>query len=655
MGELETSCSISSSRAAEEEMEQGGRGGGLLEKQSNRSGGNQEEAEKEVGTEEEEDTQSENQHRNQMSKRRRKKQQQQQMMNGENSMNEVDDGGGGGGGESRSNNGLMVRWERLLPRMVLRVLLVESDDSTRQIIAALLRKCSYRVAAVSDGLKAWKLLKERPHNIDLLLTEVDLPSISGYALLTLMTEHEICKNIPVIMMSKEDSVSTVYKCMMRGAADYLVKPIRRNELRNLWQHVWRRQTQLSRENLPQDESVGQDRAEATSENNVNHSTGDVPCVQKNKDFVEKGTAACEDVDGIRLDNVVGNEDMDSEACAGNVTGEEIDFMGAAPMHISSTHMKSEFDTYGRLDLSLRSSFRGGFEIQPAEGKNSLGHSNASSFTRYTGKQLYLQHSESATVSNPKELAADLDRNCSGITDTDGPSPGRSISPPDVQVTEPATENAIHQQNVLRTQDLVCGMRKHDIKDHSFSSMFPPFQREQSVDDASPPQSPCSPNRLETPVKSSQASDSTNETPQNQDKRSGSSEEDQGHTAKPDQSSSSSLCDGGGGASHTNSMGGYGSTCGSNSDVDQGAMIKAETEGNNNEGGGAGSFTHVKSSTRSVQREAALAKFRLKRKERCFDKKVRYESRKMLAEQRPRVKGQFVRRVPTAPPRLEVEQ
>lgn len=33
---------------------------------------------------------------------------------------------------------------------------------------------------------------------------------------------------------------------------------------------------------------------------------------------------------------------------------------------------------------------------------------------------------------------------------------------------------------------------------------------------------------------------------------------------------------------------------------------------------------------------------MKRKDRCFDKKVRYESRKKLAEQRPRVKGQFVR-------------
>lgn len=57
------------------------------------------------------------------------------------------------------------------------------------------------VAAVPDGLKAWEVLKERHRNIDLVLTEVELPSISGYALLTLMMEHDNCKNIPVISTS----------------------------------------------------------------------------------------------------------------------------------------------------------------------------------------------------------------------------------------------------------------------------------------------------------------------------------------------------------------------------------------------------------------------------------------------------------------------
>lgn len=46
--------------------------------------------------------------------------------------------------EGCSLSGAITSWERFLPRMTMRILLVEADDSTRQIIAALLRKCSYR-------------------------------------------------------------------------------------------------------------------------------------------------------------------------------------------------------------------------------------------------------------------------------------------------------------------------------------------------------------------------------------------------------------------------------------------------------------------------------------------------------------------------------
>ncbi|KAK9863485.1 hypothetical protein WJX84_009824 [Apatococcus fuscideae] len=45
---------------------------------------------------------------------------------------------------------------------------------------------------------------------------------------------------------------------------------------------------------------------------------------------------------------------------------------------------------------------------------------------------------------------------------------------------------------------------------------------------------------------------------------------------------------------------------------------------------------------TANRQAALAKFRAKRKARSFEKKVRYESRRRLAETRPRVRGQFVK-------------
>lgn len=46
--------------------------------------------------------------------------------------------------EKKEGSTSMGKWENFLPKMGLRILLVEDDDSTRQIICALLRKCNYK-------------------------------------------------------------------------------------------------------------------------------------------------------------------------------------------------------------------------------------------------------------------------------------------------------------------------------------------------------------------------------------------------------------------------------------------------------------------------------------------------------------------------------
>ncbi|XP_023157519.1 two-component response regulator-like PRR1 [Zea mays] len=57
-----------------------------------------------------------------------------------------------------------------------------------------------------------------------------------------------CDHPPVrwnrAVMSNRDEVSVVVKCLRLGAAEYLVKPLRTNELLNLWTHVWRRRRML---------------------------------------------------------------------------------------------------------------------------------------------------------------------------------------------------------------------------------------------------------------------------------------------------------------------------------------------------------------------------------------------------------------------------
>ncbi|MCD7470225.1 hypothetical protein HAX54_009942 [Datura stramonium] len=67
-----------------------------------------------------------------------------------------------------------------------------------------------------------------------------MPCLSGLGLLCKIMSHYTHKTIPVIMMSSHDSMGLVFKCLSKGAVDFLVKPIRKNELKNLWQHVWRR-------------------------------------------------------------------------------------------------------------------------------------------------------------------------------------------------------------------------------------------------------------------------------------------------------------------------------------------------------------------------------------------------------------------------------
>ncbi|KAL2921645.1 Two-component response regulator-like APRR5 [Bienertia sinuspersici] len=573
-----------------------------------------------------------------------------------------------------------VRWDNFLPRLGLRILLVEADDSTRQIIGALLRKCSYKVASVADGLKAWEVLKARPHNIDLILTEAELPSISGYALLTLIMEHEVCKNIPVIMMSTHDSVSMVYKCMLRGAADFLVKPIRINELKNLWQHVWRRQSQLNRGGGggggggvgPQDESVAQEKLEATAENNAtsDHSSSSKtcaprqdPCIKKGSDAQSScgkqdleaersGTAAFNSNNAIDQDQKAEqqirreNVNLYSEATENRDHGltsssrEAIDFIGVldspSKRNVCSNDAENRLGPSQQLDLTLMRFLPSVLETKTSSEKQMLNHSNASAFTRYVNKASNMSNSNPTSDSPPKEnnKVNPCDHSSDNAPESNYnakdyvlPSDRRVISLPTNLSKEVENEYRNASAKLFPIQFPVRGVRV---------DVCP------MVCTTSPSPSPSSANQQMNsypmnidlrqhyhPLDQSPKL-SSNQPISVQDQKLESLEERAHFSSAADQSASSSLHNDTAGAGHLNGGG---------------------SDGGNDQ-------THVTrelNRQRSLQREAALNKFRLKRKERCYEKKVRYESRKKLAEQRPRVKGQFVRQVPPDPPPLKSDQ
>ncbi|CAH8340971.1 unnamed protein product [Eruca vesicaria subsp. sativa] len=442
---------------------------------------------------------------------------------------------------SRGKSSEVVRWEKYLPTTVLRVLLVESDDSTRQILTALLQKCSYKVVAVSDGLAAWEILKEKTLNIDLILTELDLPAISGFALLALVMEHEACKHIPVIMMSSQDSMTMVLKCMLRGAADYLIKPMRKNELKNLWQHVWRRLTLRGGDHtangpsLPASQQNLDDNDEtcADSRYHSDHGSGSQAISDDVKPLVEIDKKV-ESFD-VTMD-LIGGIDKRSECYYGDNTGEQ-------------QHVGPE------LGLSLKRCCSGSLEKNQDESKHQkLSLSNASAFSRYEndkpGEEAVVAVVEASSSGDPKTPSESHEK----LLRCDHGSATTSSNHENV-----GGSSTISGQN----QVLQSGTRKQKQK-----SLFPVESNSQKA--------------------SKEGCQSTNE---------------EGTVVTAGGESRSSTRE------------------------------KAKEEEEEEEEG-----------ERRSEREAALMKFRMKRKDRCFGKKVRYESRKKLAEQRPRVKGQFVRAV-----------
>ncbi|CAN1295344.1 Two-component response regulator ARR11 [Linum perenne] len=119
----------------------------------------------------------------------------------------------------------------------LRVLVVDDDPTWLKILEKMLRKCSYEVTTCGLARDALNKLRERKDGYDIVISDVNMPDMDGFKLL----EHVgLEMDLPVIMMSVDGETSRVMKGVQHGACDYLLKPIRMKELRNIWQHVLRK-------------------------------------------------------------------------------------------------------------------------------------------------------------------------------------------------------------------------------------------------------------------------------------------------------------------------------------------------------------------------------------------------------------------------------
>lgn len=124
----------------------------------------------------------------------------------------------------------------------LKVLVVDDDLMCLKVVSAMLKRCNYEVNTVTSGQDALADLRTKQgtqNQYDLVLSDVYMPDMDGFKLLeSIGLELEV----PVIMMSSDSDTNVVLRGVTHGAVDFLIKPVRIEELRNVWQHVIRRRS-----------------------------------------------------------------------------------------------------------------------------------------------------------------------------------------------------------------------------------------------------------------------------------------------------------------------------------------------------------------------------------------------------------------------------
>lgn len=108
------------------------------------------------------------------------------------------------------------------------ILVADSDPKNLQILKENLEEGEFRVSTVTNGLQAWEVIKKSPPT--LILSEVNLPGMSGLQLLEKLQGDESTAQIPLIFLTNRRELQDRVRSLKMGAKDYLVKPLHVKEV-----------------------------------------------------------------------------------------------------------------------------------------------------------------------------------------------------------------------------------------------------------------------------------------------------------------------------------------------------------------------------------------------------------------------------------------
>jgi two-component system cell cycle response regulator DivK len=111
----------------------------------------------------------------------------------------------------------------------IRILLIEDNDTSRQLMSDYLEYHGYEVCSLSRGIAADSTMTQfQPH---VVLLDLKLPDIDGFTLLEQFQQRLDWGSVPIIVVSAFAFQSDRERALRLGARQYLVKPVNLMQLR----------------------------------------------------------------------------------------------------------------------------------------------------------------------------------------------------------------------------------------------------------------------------------------------------------------------------------------------------------------------------------------------------------------------------------------
>ena len=104
-----------------------------------------------------------------------------------------------------------------------KILIVDDSEMNREILSSILGD-EFDILEAADGKECISVIRKYGRDIALVLLDIVMPEMDGFEVLEFMNKYEWIDDIPVIMISSEDSAASVKKAYEMGVSDYINRP-----------------------------------------------------------------------------------------------------------------------------------------------------------------------------------------------------------------------------------------------------------------------------------------------------------------------------------------------------------------------------------------------------------------------------------------------